>query len=77
MLLAERARCGACRPRLGALRESFGDRAYLALTLRRRPGEAVRLRRLADLARAAGIATVATGDVLYHVPRAAHPAGRA
>jgi error-prone DNA polymerase len=54
---------------LARLARDFGDRAYLALTLRRRPGDAVRLRRLADAARAAGVATVATGDVLYHVPQ--------
>ena len=54
---------------LSRLAEAFGDRAYLALTLRRRPGEAVRLRRRAELARAARVPTVATGDVLYHVPR--------
>jgi error-prone DNA polymerase len=55
--------------RLDALREVFGDRAYLALTLCHRPGEAVRLRRLADLARAARVPTVTTGNVLYHVPQ--------
>ncbi len=55
--------------RLGPLREVFGDRAYLALTPRRRPGDAARLRRLATAARSARIPTVATGDVLYHVPR--------
>ena len=53
--------------RLARLRRDFGDRAYLALTLRRRPGDAVRLRELADLAQAARVPTVATGDVLYHV----------
>ena len=54
--------------RLGRLRRDFGDLAYLALTLRRRPGDAVRLRQLADMAQAARVETVATGDVLYHVP---------
>ncbi len=54
--------------RLAMLRAEFGDRAYLALTLRRRPHDAARLQRLADMAEAARIATVATGDVLYHVP---------
>ena len=53
---------------LARLRGEFGDRAYLALTLRRRPGDHVRLRRLSDLARAAHVGTVATGDVLYHAP---------
>ncbi len=54
--------------RLARLRAEFGDRAYLALTLRRRPHDAARLQRLAERAEAAGIATVATGDVLYHAP---------
>lgn len=54
--------------RLQRLQVDFGDRAYLALTLRRHPNDAVRLRALADLAVAARVPTVATGDVLYHVP---------
>ena len=54
--------------RLDRLRADFRDRAYLALTRRFRPGDAVRLQRLSDLARAARVATVATGDVLYHAP---------
>ena len=54
---------------LGKLRETFGRRAHLALTRRRRPKEATRLARLETLARAARIATVATGDVLYHAPQ--------
>jgi error-prone DNA polymerase len=54
---------------LERLRRDFRDRAYLALTLHRRPGEAVRLRQLADMARTARVPTVATGDVLYHVPQ--------
>ncbi len=53
---------------LARLRGEFGDRAYVALTLRRRPGDAVRLHALADMARAAHVATLATGDVLYHAP---------
>ena len=53
---------------LDRLRADFHDRAYLALTLRRRPGDAVRLHALSALARAASVATVATGDVLYHLP---------
>jgi error-prone DNA polymerase len=51
------------------LREAFGDRAYAALTMQRRPNDAVRLQRRADLARAASVPTVATGDVLYHAPQ--------
>ncbi|MBO9623937.1 MAG: error-prone DNA polymerase [Sphingomonas sp.] len=46
----------------------FGDRSYLALSLRRRPRDAVRLAALAALAEQARVATVATGDVLYHAP---------
>ena len=53
---------------LRRLRADFGDRCYLALTLRRRPGDMVRLRQLHDLAQAARVPTVVTGDVLYHDP---------
>jgi error-prone DNA polymerase len=54
--------------RLARLRADFGDRGYLALSLRRRPGDAVRLQSLAEAGYAARIPPVATGDVLYHVP---------
>jgi error-prone DNA polymerase len=50
------------------LQTDFHGRGYVALTLRRRPGDAVRLRMLADMAQVARVPTVATGDVLYHVP---------
>ncbi len=53
---------------LDRAREAFADRAFLALTPRRQPNEAVRLETLARLARAHRIAPVATGDVLYHAP---------
>jgi error-prone DNA polymerase len=46
----------------------FKDRSYLALSLRRRPRDAVRLQGLAAMAAAARVPTVATGDVLYHNP---------
>jgi error-prone DNA polymerase len=46
----------------------FGDRAYMALSVRRRPRDAARLCALSALARVARIPTVATGDVLYHSP---------
>ncbi|WP_191059475.1 error-prone DNA polymerase [Geminicoccus harenae] len=49
-------------------RDAFDDRAYLALTLRRRPGDAMRLHGLSELANRAGLPTVATGDVLFHSP---------
>ena len=45
----------------------FRDRSYMALSLRRRPGDAARLRLMADMAQAAHVPTVVTGDVLYHV----------
>jgi error-prone DNA polymerase len=54
---------------LARLRATFPGRAYLALTLRRRPNDAVRLQHLADLATAEKIPTVATNDVLYHAPQ--------
>ena len=53
---------------LARLREDFANRCYLALTLRRRPADAGRLRLLEDMARATRVPTVVTGDVLYHTP---------
>ncbi|WP_206245722.1 error-prone DNA polymerase [Novosphingobium terrae] len=50
------------------LRRLFGSRAYMALTLRRRPKDAIRLRDLVAQAAAVRVPTVATGDVLYHSP---------
>ena len=54
-----------------ALRELarvFGDRAYQALTLRRRADDQLRIHDLDTQASAAGVRSVATGDVLYHAP---------
>jgi error-prone DNA polymerase len=56
------------RARLGRLSACFADRSYLALTPRRKHHEPERLAELVELARAARVPTVATGDVLYHVP---------
>ena len=53
---------------LQRLRADFGNRAYVALILHRRPNDAVRLQRIADLAEQTRVATVVTGDVLYHAP---------
>jgi len=53
-ILVPDAADAALAERLSWLRQAFGDRAYLALTLRRRPGDAVRLRELADLRRSPG-----------------------
>jgi error-prone DNA polymerase len=55
-----------CGLRLRRLRDSFGDRAYMALTLRRRPNDQLRLHELANLAAMSRVATVLTNDVLYH-----------
>ena len=57
------------RSNLARLAKDFPGRAYLALTLRRRPGDAVRLDALARLANTTSVPTVATGDVLYHTPK--------
>ena len=54
--------------RLCRFRAVFADRGYLALTIRRRPGDAVRLHDLATMAQRARVPTVVTGDVLFHVP---------
>ncbi len=59
----------ALAARLGPFAEVFGEGAHLALTLRRRPGDAERIEALVAMARAAGVAPVATNDVLYHDPR--------
>jgi len=53
---------------LHRLRDSFSDRAHLALTRRHRPGDALRLAGLEEAAQAARVATIVTGDVLYHTP---------
>ena len=53
---------------LQLLKATFQDRAYAALTLHRRPNDAVRLRQIADLAQAARVPTVVTGNVQYHAP---------
>ena len=55
------------RPAEAATR-AFGDRAYLALTLRRRPNDQLRLHELSNLARAIRVPTVVTNDVLFHEP---------
>jgi error-prone DNA polymerase len=57
--------CGLC---LRRLHETFRDRAYLALTLRRRPNDQLRLWQLSNLATQMRVATVVTNDVLFHEP---------
>jgi error-prone DNA polymerase len=57
-----------CALRLRRLAEGFRDRAYMALTLRRRPNDALRLYELSNMALQARVPTVVTNDVLFHVP---------
>ncbi|MET0363371.1 MAG: PHP domain-containing protein, partial [Sphingobium sp.] len=57
-----------CAVRLRRLRDAFSDRAYLALTLRRRPNDQLRLHDLSNIAAAMRVPTIVTNDVLYHVP---------
>ncbi|WP_320194567.1 error-prone DNA polymerase [Agrobacterium rosae] len=54
--------------RLRRLKADFGDRAYAAMSLRRRPNDHVRLYDLSHMAERAGVATVVTNDVLFHEP---------
>ncbi len=57
-----------CGLRLRRLRDEFGDRANLALTLRRRPNDQLRIHELSNMAAQMRVPTVATNDVLYHAP---------
>ncbi|HEV2816286.1 MAG TPA: error-prone DNA polymerase [Allosphingosinicella sp.] len=58
----------AAETALAQVADIFGRRAHLALTHRRRPGEAKRLHALDALARRHGLRGLATGDVLYDGP---------
>ena len=55
-----------CALQLRKLAAIFGPDAYMALTLRRRPGDAMRLHDLERLAREAGVTPVVTNRVLFH-----------
>jgi error-prone DNA polymerase len=57
-----------CALRLKRLRQTYGDNAHLALSRRYRPGDALRLHALSNLAHAAGVATIVTNNVLFHEP---------
>ncbi len=57
-----------CALHLRRLREAFGDRAYMALTLRRRPNDQMRLWELSNMATIARVPTVVSNDVLFHEP---------
>ena len=54
---------------LRRMRTAFPGRCHLALGLRRRPGDILRLRQLSDMAQRVRVPTVVTGDVLYHAPQ--------
>jgi error-prone DNA polymerase len=57
-----------CGFHLRRLREAFGDRAYMALTLRRRPNDQLRLHELSNLAARMRVETVVTNDILFNEP---------
>ncbi|HWJ75219.1 MAG TPA: error-prone DNA polymerase [Kaistia sp.] len=57
-----------CGLRLRRLREAFGDRAFMALSLRRRPNDQLRLHNLSNLAAQMRVPTIVTNDVLFHAP---------
>jgi error-prone DNA polymerase len=57
-----------CALRLRRLHEAFGDRGYLALSLRRRPNDQLRLHELSNLAARMNVATIVTNDVFFHEP---------
>lgn len=51
---------------LSRLKSLFGNRAYMALIRRFGPNEHLRLHYVEEAAKAAGVPTVAVGDILYH-----------
>src|SRR3984957_13174428 len=51
------------------LREAFAHRAYVTLSLRRRPNDQLRLFELSNLATSMRVPTIVTNDVLFHEPR--------
>ena len=58
----------AARRRLQQMKAIFGTNAHVALTLRRRPRDQMRLHELSCMAAETGVATVVVNDVLYHHP---------
>ncbi len=53
---------------LAWMTELFGDRAHVALSLRRRPNDLLRLHQLEAMGRRHDVKPLAVGDVLYHSP---------
>jgi len=58
----------ACAVQLRKMKETFGGRAYVALSLRRRPNDQMRLHDLSNMAAQFKVKTVVTNDVLFHEP---------
>ncbi|MBY5502356.1 error-prone DNA polymerase [Rhizobium leguminosarum] len=58
----------ACAVQLRKAKELFGDRSYMALTLRRRPNDQLRLHELNALAIRHKVRPVVTNDVVFHEP---------
>ncbi|MBO9198240.1 error-prone DNA polymerase [Rhizobium sp. 16-449-1b] len=57
-----------CAVHLRKTAEIFRDRAYVALSLRRRPNDQLRLHEISNMATKAKVRTVVTNDVLFHEP---------
>ena len=57
-----------CAARLRRMADIFGDRAHLALTLRRRPRDQLGCTSWRPWPPRRGVRTVVTNDVLFHVP---------
>jgi error-prone DNA polymerase len=57
-----------CGIQLRKLSQAFGDRAYVSLSLRRRPNDRLRLHGISALATRNKVKTVVTNDVLFHEP---------
>ena len=58
----------ALRTRLKRLKTIWPEDGYCALTLLRRPGDALRLHQVAQMAAEFGVMPVVTNDVLFHEP---------
>ena len=56
-----------CAVRLRKFKQLFAERAYMALTLRHRQNDHMRLHQLSNLAFKHRVPTVVTNDVLYHI----------
>jgi error-prone DNA polymerase len=58
----------ALRTRLKRLKSIWPEDGYCAVTLRRRPGDALRLHQVVQMAAEFGVLPVATNDVMFHEP---------